>query len=195
MQAQLERVIYDTMAKIPSEPSVRVVPNEVPVEVTKIVKEEVAKLVETVRYVDRHVEVEVEKVITKEVPVEVPVPGKSHIVEKPVITEVFVDRVVQQEVPVPYDNVVIREVKFLNLICRRREANAWELWNCCEGRSQGTASYQILVLYYSNSTLLLTVRCPYAGADAIRSRASGREDRGKGSASVCRADRHEGGEK
>lgn len=126
MQAQLERVISDTMAKIPNEAPVRVVPNEVPVEVTKIVKEEVAKLVETVRYVDRHVEVEVEKVVTKEVPVEVPVPGKAYTVEKPVITEVFVDRVVQHEVPVPYDNVVIREVSIARISLGRIQGQGQE---------------------------------------------------------------------
>jgi len=88
-QAQLERTIYDTMAKMPTEPIVRVERTEVPVEVTRIVKEEVAKLVETVRYVDRHVEVQVEKIIRQEVPVEIQVPGKTTIVEKPVITEVI----------------------------------------------------------------------------------------------------------
>ena len=77
------------MAKMPTEPVVRVERTEIPVEVTKIVKEEVAKLVETVRYVDRHVEVEVEKIIRQEVPVEIQVPGKTTVVEKPVITEVI----------------------------------------------------------------------------------------------------------
>lgn len=101
MQSRLEYLIATTMTQI------RPVPTEIPVEVIKIVKEEVP--IEVVRYVDRHVEVPIEKVTIKEVPVPVEVTNNI-IVDRPVITEVFVDRVVQHEVPVAYDKVVIREV-------------------------------------------------------------------------------------
>lgn len=108
MQAQLERAIYDTLSKIPASHT-QVVTSEVPIEVIKIVKEQVAELVETVRYVDRHVEVPIERVVVKEVHVPVEI-TTSIVVEKPVLTEVFLEKVVTHEVPVPYDKVVIREV-------------------------------------------------------------------------------------
>ena len=60
IQAQLEQAVTETLQKIKAAGEahpVHVVVNEVPVEVTKVVRDEVEKLVETVKYVDRHVEV------------------------------------------------------------------------------------------------------------------------------------------
>ena len=60
IHAQLEQAVTETLQKIKAAGEanpVHVVVNEVPVEVTKVVRDEVEKLVETVKYVDRHVEV------------------------------------------------------------------------------------------------------------------------------------------
>jgi hypothetical protein len=92
MSAQIERFVSESMAQVRVVPNERVVLNEVPVEVIKVVKEEVPKIIEEVRYIDRVVEVGVEKLITKEVPI-------------------YVDRVVQHEVPIPFD-----KVHFFNII-------------------------------------------------------------------------------
>jgi hypothetical protein len=96
MQASLQNAVNETMNHIAAAQNslpLKVVKNEVPVEVVKIVERPV----------------EIEKVVTKEVAVPVEV-ETSIVVEKPTIKEVFVDRVVQHEVPVPYDKVVVREV-------------------------------------------------------------------------------------
>ena len=122
MQSRLEYLIATTMTQI------RPVPTEIPVEVIKIVKEEVP--IEVVRYVDRHVEVPIEKVTIKEVPVPVEVTNNI-IVDRPVITEVFVDRVVQHEVPVAYDKVVIRDVCHVPFSLSRVTSRTWLTAHLC----------------------------------------------------------------
>jgi hypothetical protein len=95
MSAQIERFVSESMAQVRVVHNERVVLNEVPVEVIKVVKEEVPKIIEEVRYIDRVVEVGVEKLITKEVPI-------------------YVDRVVQHEVPMPFDKVSLFQYNLSN---------------------------------------------------------------------------------
>jgi hypothetical protein len=96
MSAHIERFVSESMAQVRVVPNERVVLNEVPVEVIKVVKEEVPRVIEEVRYIDRVVEVGVEKLITKEVPI-------------------YVDRIVQHEVPMPFDKVSLFQYNLSNL--------------------------------------------------------------------------------
>jgi len=106
---------HDRLIRVNPNPSIRlkVVYQDVIVEVERIVKTEVEKIVEVVRHVDREVLVEVVREIPIDKIVEIEV---ERVVEVPVPYEVVKEVPVERIVEIPVERIVTKEVEVIKEI-------------------------------------------------------------------------------